>query len=224
MVILATVDSLNDALVKPLQDTYIFSTYVYSWNSWFYFYSMALAQLELFPEAITEPKLVNSDTVFEDGKIKVRLISRKEPPKPEAVLPKKEEEKRGRKSTKEMHAPAETIQIPDDDILNQKLYYSISEVAAWFNLTTSQIRYWENEFDILQPRKNRKGDRLFRVEDIKNLRLIYFLLRNRKFSIEGAKEYLKSHKSKVIIQQQVSDTLTLFKQFLLELKSNIGNE
>lgn len=85
------------------------------------------------------------------------------------------------------------------------------------------MRYWENEFDILQPRKTRKGDRLFRVEDIKNLQLIYLLLRQRKFSIEGAKSYLKNNKNKIDTENQLVHTLSKFKQFLLELKSSLSN-
>lgn len=129
--------------------------------------------------------------------------------------------KRGRKSYKEIYTAIELINVPDDETLNQKLYYSISEVAGWFNVATSQIRFWENEFDILQPRKNRKGDRLFRVEDIKNLQLIYFLLRNRKFSIEGAKEFLKANKHKAELHLQIIESLTKFRSFLIDLKSNL---
>ncbi|MFL9481806.1 MerR family transcriptional regulator [Chitinophagaceae bacterium LWZ2-11] len=131
--------------------------------------------------------------------------------------------KRGRKSYKEIDATTDLIEVPDDETLNQKLYYSISEVATWFKLNTSQIRFWENEFDILKPRKNRKGDRLFRVEDIHNLKVIYYLLRNRKFSIEGAKEYLKNNKHKVDVNIQMVQSLTMFKSFLLELKANLGS-
>jgi DNA-binding transcriptional MerR regulator len=86
------------------------------------------------------------------------------------------------------------------------------------------LRYWENEFDILQPRKTRKGDRLFRVEDIKNLELIYFLLRQRKFSIEGAKSYLKNNKGKIDTETQLVKALTDFKGFLLELKSSLSSK
>lgn len=135
----------------------------------------------------------------------------------------KEVGKRGRKSFKEMDAVADLIEIPTEDILKQKLYYSISEVASWFKVNTSLLRYWENEFDILQPRKTRKGDRLFRVEDIKNLQLIYLLLRQRKFSIEGAKSYLKNNKNKIDTETQLVQSLTKFKQFLLELKSSLSN-
>lgn len=139
----------------------------------------------------------------------------------EAVV--KPESKRGRKSFKEIDATADLIDIPDDHVLQQKLYYSISEVAGWFKVNTSLLRYWENEFDILQPRKTRKGDRLFRIEDIKNLQLIYFLLRQRKFSIEGAKSYLKNNKQKIDTETQLVQTLKGFRTFLLELRSSLGN-
>ena len=78
-----------------------------------------------------------------------------------------------------------------------------------------------NEFDILKPRKTRKGDRLFRVEDIKNLQIIYFLLRQKKYSIEGARTYLKQNKSQADTQAQLVQTLTKFKTFLLELKTGL---
>ncbi|MEO8171666.1 MAG: MerR family transcriptional regulator, partial [Sediminibacterium sp.] len=133
----------------------------------------------------------------------------------------KQVSKRGRKSFKEMDNEADLIDVPDDEVLHQKLYYSISEVAGWFKVNTSLLRYWENEFDILQPRKTRKGDRLFRVEDIKNLQLIYFLLRQRKFSIDGAKNYLKNNKQEADTQARLVESLTKFRSFLLELKSNL---
>jgi DNA-binding transcriptional MerR regulator len=129
--------------------------------------------------------------------------------------------KRGRKSFKEMDSEAGLIEIPDEEVLKQKLYYSISEVAGWFKVNTSLLRYWENEFDILQPRKTRKGDRLFRVEDIRNLQLIYYLLRQRKFSIDGAKNYLRNNRREADAQAQLMDALTRFKSFLLELKASL---
>ena len=130
--------------------------------------------------------------------------------------------KRGRKSYKEIATEADLIQVPDDEVLKQKLYYPIGEVAKWFNVTVSQIRFWENEFDILQPRKTRKGDRLFRYEDIQNLKLIYQLLRIKKLSIEGAKEYLKANQTKAKASVQLTETLHKFKSFLLELKANLS--
>ena len=129
--------------------------------------------------------------------------------------------KRGRKSFKEMDAEVDLIEVPEDEILFQKQYYSISTVAGWFRVNTSLLRFWENEFDVLKPRKNRKGDRLFRPEDVKNLQVIYYLLRQRKFSIEGAKKYLKSNKKNADTSLQLVQSLTKFKSFLLELKANL---
>ena len=128
---------------------------------------------------------------------------------------------RGRLSLKEIHLNADLIQIPPDEILFQKQYYSIGEVSKWFRVNQSLIRYWETEFDILEPRKNRKGDRFFRPIDVKNLVLIHDLLRRRKFTIEGAKEFLKKSKKAdekfVMIQ-----SLEKIKSFFNELKASLG--
>ncbi len=130
--------------------------------------------------------------------------------------------KRGRKSFKDMDAEVDLIEVPEDEILFQKQYYSISEVAAWFKVNASLIRFWENEFDVLKPRKNRKGDRLFRPEDVKNIQLIYHLLRKRKFSIDGAKKYLESNKEHAETNKQLIQSLTKLKTFLTELKTNLA--
>lgn len=130
-------------------------------------------------------------------------------------------QKRGRKSFREMDSEVDLIEVPSEEKLKEKLYYSISEVAGWFKVNTSLLRFWENEFDILQPRKTRKGDRLFRVEDIKNLQLIYFLLRQRKFSIEGAKSYLLSNKKEIDKQHQLVQSLNRLKGFLLEIQQQL---
>ena len=131
------------------------------------------------------------------------------------------QQKRGRKSFKEIDIEADLVNVPDDEVLFMKQYYPISEVAGWFNVNTSLLRFWENEFDILKPRKNRKGDRMFRPEDVKNLQLIHLLLRQKKFSIEGAKEYIKTNKNKVDVQMQLTQTLQKFRGFLLELKASL---
>ncbi len=128
--------------------------------------------------------------------------------------------KRGRKSLKEISLNADLVQVPDDDILFKKQYYSIGEVATMFRENQSLIRYWETEFDILQPRKNRKGDRFFRPVDIKNLVLIYDLLRRRKFTIEGAREYLKKNK-KAEEKFAMIRSLEKIRGFLLELKASL---
>ena len=128
---------------------------------------------------------------------------------------------RGRLSLKEVHLNADLIQIPPDDILFQKQYYSIGEVSKWFRVNQSLIRYWETEFDILEPRKNRKGDRFFRPIDVKNLVLIHDLLRLRKFTIEGTKKFLKKNKKadeKFVMVQ----SLQKIKSFLNELKASLS--
>ena len=132
---------------------------------------------------------------------------------------KKSLSKRGRPSLKEIDITADLIQIPSDEILFQKQYYSIGEVAKWFRVNQSLVRYWETEFDILQPRKNRKGDRFFRPVDVKNLLLIYDLLRRRKFTLEGAKDYLKKAK-RAEEKFAMIQSLERIKSFFLELKAS----
>ena len=127
---------------------------------------------------------------------------------------------RGRKSLKDGGIAPDVIQIPEDEELFKKLYYSIGDVAVMFKENASLIRYWENEFDILKPRKNKKGDRFFRPEDIKNLKIIHHLLRERKYTIEGAKEFLKSNKS-VAQKYEMIQSLHKLKSFLLELKASL---
>jgi DNA-binding transcriptional MerR regulator len=136
--------------------------------------------------------------------------------------PQKQKSKRGRKSLKELDTQAleEPIEVPDDEVLFQKAYYGIGEVAQMFKMNISQLRYWENEFDILEPRKNRKGDRLFRPQDIKNIQLIHDLIRRRKFTLEGAKEFLKKN-AKAKETHELIASLQKIKAFLLELKASL---
>ena len=126
---------------------------------------------------------------------------------------------RGRKSLK-TGVDADDIELPDDEILFRKSYYSIGDVATMFKENASLIRYWENEFDILKPKKNSKGDRFFRPEDVKNLKLIHHLLRQRKYTIEGAKEFLKSNKT-ASQKFEMINSLQKLKSFLLELKASL---
>lgn len=126
---------------------------------------------------------------------------------------------KGRKSQKEMEAGAGEIQIPEDEILFEKQYYPIKDVAAMFAESISLIRFWTNEFAI-KPRTNKKGDRFYRPEDVKLLRLIYHLLRERKYTIEGAKDFLKYEKS-AMSHQQLYDELLRLKAFLLELRAGM---
>ena len=130
-------------------------------------------------------------------------------------------QKRGRKSFASMDAEIGKVNIPSAEILEKKLYYPIGEVAHWFNVNTSLIRYWEKEFKQIQPRKTRKGDRLFRVQDIELLKQIHFLLREKKYSIDGAKTYLKNNKEKAEKDIAVLNSLKNLKSFLLTLKENL---
>ena len=133
---------------------------------------------------------------------------------------KKPHSKRGRPSLKEIDINADLVQIPPDDILFQKQYYSIGQVAQWFRVNQSLVRYWETEFYILQPRKNRKGDRFFRPIDVKNLLLIHDLLRRRKFTLEGAKDFLKKS-TRVDEKFEMIQSLEKIKSFFLELKATL---
>lgn len=133
---------------------------------------------------------------------------------------KKHFSRRGRPSLKEMDINADLVQVPPDEVLFQKQYYSIGEVSKWFRVNQSLIRYWETEFDILQPRKNRKGDRFFRPLDVKNLLLIHDLLRRRKFTLEGAKDFLKNSK-RAEEKFEMIQSLEKIKAFFLELKASL---
>jgi DNA-binding transcriptional MerR regulator len=128
--------------------------------------------------------------------------------------------KRGRKALKTSDENADLVQIPEDEILFQKQYYNIGDVARMFHEKTSLIRYWETEFDILNPRKNRKGDRFFRPIDVKNLKLIYDLLRRRKMTIEGAKAYLKNA-SQAEEKYELIQSLEKIRGFLVEMKASL---
>lgn len=102
-----------------------------------------------------------------------------------------------------------------------KLYYPIGEVAEMFDVNTSLIRFYEKEFDILQPKKNAKGNRLFRPEDLENLKIIFHLIKDKGFTIPGAKDYLKSNKNEIAEQQKVIDALEKIKSFMIELKEQL---
>ena len=128
---------------------------------------------------------------------------------------------RGRKPLKSIEEGALLINIPPDDLLFQRQYYSIGEVAGMFSVNTSLIRFWANEFDeLVQPRKNRKGDRHFRPIDIKNLLLVHDLLRRRKLTIEGAKDFLKKNK-KAQERFEMIESLRKIKNFFLEIKATL---
>lgn len=142
-------------------------------------------------------------------------------PSPKKEKTKKIPTKRGRKSLKDMVSDAEMITLPPEEDLRKKLYYNIGEVSEMFGLNPSSLRFWETEFGHLRPRKNKKGDRFYSVEEIKKIQLIFFLLRQRKYTIEGAKDYIKKYKNDATERFELVQNLQQLKSFLLGLKADL---
>lgn len=105
--------------------------------------------------------------------------------------------------------------------LPKKLYYTIGEVAKAFDVKTSLIRFWDSEFDSLKPRKNAKGNRRFTPEDIKTFKLIYHLVKQQGYTLEGAKTYLKSQKKESLNNFEIICKLESIKKQLIKIKSQI---
>jgi len=107
------------------------------------------------------------------------------------------------------------------DLPKDKLYYSIGEVAKAFDVNASLIRFWDKEFDILKPKKNAKGNRKFTPEDIKNLQLIYHLVKERGFTLEGAKIHLKENQKKTLDKFEIISKLESIKNELIKFKGEL---
>lgn len=105
--------------------------------------------------------------------------------------------------------------------LPEKRYYNIGEVAKAFYVNTSLIRFWEKEFDILKPKKNAKGNRKFTPQDVKNLQLIYHLVKERGFTLDGAKIHLKEEKQKTLNNFDIIRKLETIKTELLKIKEQL---
>jgi DNA-binding transcriptional MerR regulator len=103
----------------------------------------------------------------------------------------------------------------------EKLYYSIGEVSEMFSVAPSLIRFWESEFEIIQPKKNRKGNRQFTKEDIDNVRTIYHLVKEKGFTLQGAKEMLKNDSQSVKDKMEMLDCLRRVRQFLAEVRDKL---
>jgi DNA-binding transcriptional MerR regulator len=102
-----------------------------------------------------------------------------------------------------------------------KLYYTIGEVADMFEVNTSMIRFYEKEFDVLQPKLNAKGNRLFKPEDIENLKIIFNLIKNKGYTLQGAKEYLKNNNDTAKENLRVIASLEKMKAFMLDLQAQM---
>ena len=103
----------------------------------------------------------------------------------------------------------------------EKIYYSIGEVAEQFNVAPSLIRFWESEFELIQPKKNRKGNRQFTKEDIENVRTIYHLVKQKGFTLQGAKEMLKNDTQAVRDKMEMYESLKKIRQFLVEVRDKL---
>lgn len=105
---------------------------------------------------------------------------------------------------------------------SEKIYFSIGETAQMFNVNPSLLRFWEKEFDVIKPYKNKKGDRYFTKRDVETIRMIYHLTKEKGYTLQGAKEALKG--DKIVEQLSKSDiinTLKNIKEFLLEIKEEL---
>ena len=105
--------------------------------------------------------------------------------------------------------------------LPEKRYFKIGEVAKAFNVNASLIRFWENEFEVIRPKKNAKGNRLFTQEDIKNLQLIFHLVKEKGFTLEGAKNKLKNNPEKTTSNHNIIMRLDSIKNELIQIKNQL---
>ncbi|MBL0095575.1 MAG: MerR family transcriptional regulator [Bacteroidetes bacterium] len=111
--------------------------------------------------------------------------------------------------------------IIDFDKEPERLYYPIGDVAELFQVNASLIRFWEKEFDILKPKKNKKGNRLFTAEDVANLRVIFHLVKEKGYTLEGAKKMLEQKGDTLARDVEIKETLLRTRKFLEELKAQL---
>ncbi len=112
--------------------------------------------------------------------------------------------------------------MPYKEKVIEKKYFSIGEVAEMLNVATSLIRFWESEFDIIKPKKNRKGNRQFTREDIDNVKLIYHLVKEKGYTLQGAKDLLRDGNEAMKEKVEIIDSLKKIKKFLLEIRTKIA--
>jgi DNA-binding transcriptional MerR regulator len=103
----------------------------------------------------------------------------------------------------------------------EKVYYTIGEVAEMFGVNTSLIRFWEKEFDVIKPKKNKKGNRLFTKQDIDNFHIIYHLVKERGMTLKGAQKKMKENKEDAVHNFEVIKTLQSIREMLIEIKENL---
>jgi DNA-binding transcriptional MerR regulator len=111
--------------------------------------------------------------------------------------------------------------VPYKEKVIEKKYFTIGEVAEQLDVATSLIRFWESEFDIIKPKKNRKGNRQFTKEDIENVKLIFHLVKERGFTLQGAKDLLKNSSTSIKEKMDMIDSMKQNRIFLVELKNQL---
>jgi DNA-binding transcriptional MerR regulator len=168
-------------------------------------------------EKVAEVIVVNEEPVEVDFVPAQEIIAEAETT---VTIASERKSTRGRIKLADMEAGLGLVEVPEDDVLFAKKYYSIGIVANMFKVNVSLIRFWEKEFDMLKPKLNGKGDRHFRPEDIKILKQIHHLLREKKYTIDGAREFLKKNKkseeSFVVVEE-----MEKLKTFLIDLKLSL---
>ncbi len=103
----------------------------------------------------------------------------------------------------------------------EKLYYSMGEVAEMLNVAPSLLRYWEKEFDVLKPKKNKKGNRLYTKSDLETVRLIHFLTKEKGYTLKGAREKMKIKREPVLKNMAILESLKKVRQFLVEIREGL---
>ena len=101
------------------------------------------------------------------------------------------------------------------------MYYTIGEVADLFGVNTSLIRFWEKEFDVIQPHRNKKGNRLFTPADIENFHMIYNMVKERGYTLQGAKDKLKQKPAEALHEFELISSLKKVKEFLLDINTEL---
>ena len=111
--------------------------------------------------------------------------------------------------------------MPYKEKIIEKKYFSIGEVAQSLGVATSLIRFWESEFDIIKPKKNRKGNRQFTKEDINNVKLIYHLVKEKGYTLHGAKDLIKNSSDGIKEKVELIDSLKKVRSFLVDIRNQI---
>lgn len=108
--------------------------------------------------------------------------------------------------------------------MSEKLFYTMGEVAEMFDVNTSLIRYWESQFRVLRPKRNKKGNRLFSAEDVRNLKRIYYLVKERGMTLEGAKKVLSqtpAEESGMDRDAELAERLQRIRALLAEVREEL---